>query len=209
MRVRRIIGGVAAISLLAVGGLAFAFPRPPWRVDYAGTLPDAAVAAIPRSVDAAESEGARWAVSADPSSQLPGHTADFATPSPRRCVEVDSVGPVRSGEFFAGGILRNIGAGGRPKLWWRPMHPTIAFNLTVRGARLDSPPDTLRYEDRTLEIGGRSLFTSPGPFFYSAGVTIPSSGRWLVVATSGPDWGCFILPGPLPSNQKTLSEPLL
>ena len=166
-------------------------PRPP----YADSLPDAARAPLARTVAQAEREGATWPrrseVSSQPNQDARNH---WATPAPRTCATATSIGPLRSGEFVIGG---NIGGSeawhGEVKIWWEPMHPAESFSLVVRGVSLTTPGDTLRYTSTNWVIGGRPPADWSGPVFFASGLVIPSTGRWLVIATSGPDWGCFIL----------------
>ncbi len=68
------------------------------------------------------------------------------------------------------------------------MHPATGDQLVVRGVLLGSPSDTVRF---TLAEWSRGL--PDGEFYYVSHFAWPKTGHWLVVATSGSDWGCFIL----------------
>lgn len=117
----------------------------------------------------------------------------------RKCVEVRGMGPVRSGEFIIGGEL-----GGRPailprvpaKIWWAPLHNGERMDsLIIVGERLSSPMQM------RLALGTVAFVMSPGQsipptdreYFFPSGTVIPDWGRWLLVASSGPNWGCFIV----------------
>jgi hypothetical protein len=78
------------------------------------------------------------------------------------------------------------------KILWMPLHNPFEYRSTllVRAARLEDSADSLRqpvadwgYQPgEKRESGFPSLFTFPHP------------GPWLVVATAGADWGCYIVP---------------
>jgi hypothetical protein len=120
--------------------------------------------------------------------------------SDRRCIEGNEIGPVRSGEFVIGGQLSGSRAmePGRPgKIWWAPLNHSIDMGpLLVRGRNINSPLDTVRYTTKTVAWPVTSDTPVPEAdreYFYPSGITIPKSGRWLLVASSGGNWGCFII----------------
>jgi hypothetical protein len=153
------------------------------------------------TVEAAEAEGLTMPRAADVE-PLPTVFRSLASRRPnawmrpsdntpeRNCVEGFDIRPIRSGEFVIGGNLGGDVAmmhgdrGG--KVWWLPMHQQTAGRLVVRGTRLGDRGDTIRY------VTSNVAFNSGGRFFPS-GIAVPDLGRWLMVATSGTDWGCFIL----------------
>jgi hypothetical protein len=111
---------------------------------------------------------------------------------------------IRSGEFIIGG---QVGAGSpanvgwQSKIWWAPYHNPFEYGtkLLVRGARLGHPGDTIRYErpDYAVPASGLLPTRTSGKktdSFFPSGITLPRSGRWLLIATAGDDWGCFIIP---------------
>ena len=112
--------------------------------------------------------------------------------SERRCVS-DSLPDfsLRSGEFIVRGA-REFEAGKDHKVFWIPLHgsPSSKPPLVVRAARVDSAADSVR-----LRVDGlaRGQFRAGPLYGYPSLVSFPSAGRWLVVATSGGDWGCFVL----------------
>lgn len=119
----------------------------------------------------------------------------------RRCTEGIELGPVRSGEFVIGGQLggsRMMRAGLQGKVWWAPLHHALDMPpLVVRGRNLASPGDTVHYTTPHV-----AWPVTPGPFpveesgrehFFPSGISLPTPGRWLVIATSGSNWGCFII----------------
>jgi hypothetical protein len=120
---------------------------------------------------------------------------------PRVCAIGLGLGPARSGEFTIGG---NLGGGaamraGRPgKVWWSPLYATRDMPpLLVRGRSLTNPQDTVRFTSANVAWpvtpGAPPIPEAERKYFFPSGITIPTPGRWLVIATSGPNWGCFIL----------------
>ena len=63
--------------------------------------------------------------------------------------------------------------------------------LMVEVSRLDTDAEGFTFESDQV---GWTDDTSNGPTsFYPTWIEMPEPGRWQLVATSGPDWGCFIL----------------
>jgi len=133
------------------------------------------------------------------SPDTPGTTA-------RKCVTGSGRGPLRSGEFVIGGELsgqdpedprRRVA----PKLWWSPLHHGEKMELLVRARRVGSGGE-YRFHGVTV------AHSSSGPnqlvpeaereYFFPSAVEFLHSGTWVVVATQGSDWGCFILTMPSP-----------
>jgi hypothetical protein len=119
--------------------------------------------------------------------------------SPRSCVDGREVGPALSGEFTIGGNLSGsvaMRAGRQGKVWWAPLRQAADMPpLLVRGRSLTTPSDTVWYASSSVAYSGG---TTLGPlvdrkYFFPSGIAIPRPGRWLLIATSGPNWGCFIL----------------
>lgn len=129
-------------------------------------------------------------------------------PLERRCVDAyDAEGmfSVRSGEFTIGGDLggspyagQALRAGRKGKIWWQPDHGAPEMALIVRGRSLSSPQDTIRFNSTNVARpargnGVRPVALEQRDYFFPSGIAIPRAGRWLVIATSGTNWGCFII----------------
>lgn len=159
-------------------------------------------------IAAAEREGAAFPVATDlprrtkavfTSSETPG-TAD------RRCVTGSGRGPLRSGQFVIGGELsgkdpQDPRKGVAPKIWWSPLHHESKMELLVRARRVETSGE---YWFRGVTVA----YGSAGPnqeipveqreYFFPSGIEFLHSGKWVVIATQGSDWGCFILTMPAP-----------
>jgi hypothetical protein len=126
---------------------------------------------------------------------------DGNSAAPRVCVSGYDLGPASSGEFTIGGNLGGsvaMLAGRQGKVWWAPLHRAAHMPpLVVRGRRLTTPSDTLRFTTGTIASptapGGPRLLPAERKYFFPSGIVIPRRGRWLLIATSGANWGCFIL----------------
>ena len=124
---------------------------------------------------------------------------DVAGSPQRKCVGAAGTGPIRSGEFVIGGELggrQPLLSRSRAKIWWAPLHRSLTMDsLVVHGTRLTEPGSTFRYSsgDVAYPSHQRSLPEPERDYFFPTGFTIPSSGRWLIVVTSGSNWGCFIM----------------
>jgi hypothetical protein len=126
--------------------------------------------------------------------------SQFAGISDRRCVpstteDLHATGSLRSGDMIVRGPLigtNGMQAGKEDKVLWVPLHaPSIGRPpLVLRADRIDHPADSLRLTFAGLTYG-------PGPagrmFGYPSLVSFPKPGQWLVVATAGDDWGCFVV----------------
>jgi len=116
----------------------------------------------------------------------------------RRCLspaQYDSVPmlSLRSGEFVIRTIFTGewgLHAGRDTKILWMPLHGASdrGTPLLVRAARLAYPSDSLRQTIDGLTHGVRSA-----DYGYPSLVRFPSAGQWLVIATTGDEWGCFLL----------------
>ena len=150
-------------------------------------------------VHAAEQEGAAFPHGIGQAPPFTWGVRTIGTPE-RKCVEFPSNAPRggtarRSGEFYVGGI-DVLNAHTRGKVGWATLHnpeDTKAV-LVVRGSRLDRPEITSRFVSShygwpVLEDGHAHREYA----FYPTAFSLPSAGRWLLIATSANDWGCFIV----------------
>jgi hypothetical protein len=149
---------------------------------------------VPTSIQEAEARGERSPRvernNVDTLSQDVGGT------NQRRCVDVNGINIVRSGDFIAGPFASysEEWRGGYGKIWWKPSfvgepHAT----LSVTAARLDTIAVGRVFEQSDLAYPTDEWRKRVGAQFYPSGFRVPSTGRWLLVASAGGNWGCFIL----------------
>jgi len=159
-------------------------------------------------VKAVEQEALVFPSEAAPSRLKRAFSAARSSGSERRvCTEASGVGPVRSGEFVIGGELSGpVSNNGpkriAPKIWWSPLHHSGSMQLDVRARRLGSPEEYRFHSTRVAWSAASSARPVPDndkEYFFPSGIEFLHSGRWLLVATQGADWGCFILTLPVPS----------
>ena len=149
---------------------------------------------LPRSIAEAQEQGARhprldWKSVA---SQIGGRHVPGSTE--RRCVDVGSEREVRSGDFVAGNFAAYSGiwARGSGKLYWIPHRlawPDSSTPLRVAAVPLDPGSGPRVFEKRT---SARTVGVIPEVHFFPSGFRLPGKGTWMLVATAGPHWGCFI-----------------
>lgn len=154
---------------------------------------------IPASPQAAEAEGASWSRAKAPVYTPTAFTSAFAGTAERKCTVQPSSdetnGPLRSGEM----ILRSrlVGPWGLKadrdhKIYWQPLHNPFEFRdtLLIRAVRIDGPADLLRVSISACAYSPGRKKESGFPSL----LRFPTAGNWLVIATAGSDWGCFVLP---------------
>ena len=149
--------------------------------------------AIPQSIAQAESEATAFQhASASPQAAFPASEAGGSTE--RRCMSATDRGArlsLRSGDIIVRGPL-TANAGEGQKFLWIPLHAgrDARSPLALRAIRVGHPADSLR-----LSVHGPVHGASPsGPLYgYASLVMFPSAGQWMVVATAGEDWGCFLV----------------
>jgi hypothetical protein len=100
---------------------------------------------------------------------------------------------LRSGDFVARSI-----SFGWDKTYEQAKIPLTPRHLDIRDAtvRLDltriDPPGELR----TAQFPMRNM-TGGGPRFYASAPVFPTPGRWMIIATAGTNWGCFVIDRPV------------
>jgi len=145
---------------------------------------------IPAGMEAAEQEGASFR-----------HLAGSSESNPRTCALPWINTSSQSGDFKIGGQISPafpLIAGQRGKIWWAPVHNSKNMPpLLVRGRNLTTMKDTVRFTLTGIAFpipsSGARVPESERTYFFPSGTTLPTPGRWLVVATSGTNWGCFVL----------------
>jgi hypothetical protein len=162
---------------------------------------------IPATVREAEAQGADFAHDAPQVAQQP-YFGDFpfGGTAERRCVVAAAYvayttsmpnGSLRSGDFIVRGEFSKASWDGFQavkgyKVVWLPLHGSSLQKppLVVRAARIGNGADSVRFRVEGLAY-------SPGPsgrlYGYPSEVSLPSAGQWVIVATAGNDWGCFVL----------------
>ena len=159
----------------------------------------------PQAVEAAEAEGAKH-----PRITVTGPEeavyAEAFGPRERRCVDVGKHPTVRSGDFVAGPFHERIVMAGtqKRKIWWTPRQMPATPVLHLRATRIGSPDGVASYtfaqtarpvalSDVQAYRNGGPRPVPNGPSFFPTEVRLPQAGNWLVIVTSGDNWGCFIL----------------
>jgi len=103
---------------------------------------------------------------------------------------------VRSGDFIAGPFesYNDVWKQGYGKLWWHPSEMTPKRPLlVVQATRLDEQAESRVFESSDIAWpSGPNESEATSLKFYPTGIRLPSLGRWMLVATAGNNWGCFI-----------------
>jgi hypothetical protein len=112
----------------------------------------------------------------------------------RRCVPVEDLEWVRSGDFVVGNFASYRrywdGTDENSKLAYTPLHSTTGDQpLTVTAETIGTDPiETVQ----PLHAVGNA-WTLDGIPFFSTGTVLPHRGSWRLVAVAGLNWGCFEL----------------
>ena len=169
--------------------------------------------AVLLSVEDAEAEARTWPIIDGPVNPT-ASSGRYEGVADRVCVDVEpgvaETGAWRSGDFVAGSF--DVYLEERPKdfvynkLWWSPAYnrPDLLAGVTVRAVRLDAPgpgPSTEIFFLDQVAWGAGSAEATPTPlpegvhpdYFYPSGLELPTGGHWMLVATMGPNWGCFVI----------------
>lgn len=197
---------VRTFALLGVGALSLGVARVPWQ---AGSSPQYLSGSTEQEIVAAAE---REAIVFPTDTRVPNRMKRVFTArgtqgtAERKCVAGSGVGPLRSGEFVIGGELsgkdpRDRGKRVAPKIWWSPLHHGPKMELLVRARRLEASGE-YRYVGVTVAYGtggpGQQVPEEEREYFFPSSIEFLHSGRWVIVATQGSDWGCFVLTMPSP-----------
>ncbi|MES2179887.1 MAG: hypothetical protein V4550_18645 [Gemmatimonadota bacterium] len=150
---------------------------------------------VARSVAEAELEGARYPRAAELNPRRPWDANAQGT-SERKCLEADKLRAARSGDFYVGDFAGRTGWPSYSEMWrtgygkliWQPVH-LPSPGVVVRATRLDVGAESRVYGPFPISHPGESMSTT----FHPSGVHVPTTGRWMLVATSGSNWGCFVI----------------
>ena len=143
----------------------------------------------------AEDEGEDHPTSPPPERMAPVFERTVGGDTGRACVEMSGRGPTRSGEFVSEVfyLYEEAGEWG-VKMPWAPLHlqEEIFANGNARGVVVRAASRDKPSRIRTRRFTAVSGFEELGSA-YASYVRLPGEGPWRMVASSGPDWGCFDL----------------
>jgi hypothetical protein len=157
--------------------------------------PAVASDSVPATVADAEAEGGRYPRSPEkPAYAIWFDTVTHVGTSDRRCVNVGTEEVVRSGDMFAGPFADAVRSSRmkEAKFWLQPTHrptPGVPMTFALRATRLDTTSVgwVRASEPFTLQSAVLTAVSMP------IGLWLPSSGVWMLIATAGEDWGCFVV----------------
>ena len=169
------------------------------------TLPPLLGSAEVEIIGQAEKEGAGFLADPRPPLRVPKsfQSETAAGTAERRCVVATGKGPVRSGEFMVGGDLTGVARAWAlkkvpPKLWWAPLHHAPTMSLVVRGKQVGSTEKGEQFKSTTVawpvSAPGVKVPEAERDYFFPTEIRfLRDGGKWILVATQGADWGCFVL----------------
>jgi hypothetical protein len=182
------LGWAAGHAQTAERGAGLGTPMPPERQASNAQPP-------PRSVEAAEAEGAKYpqGLAGVDTAAWDKENAEAAGTRDRQCVDLEkhAAASVRSGDFVAGNFAQYIvmAGSGKRKVWWSPRHNSAAMPpLQLRATKVGAPDVSV---DWTLPSVVRAV--GGNPYFFNTLIVFPENGKWLVVANSADNWGCFLI----------------
>jgi hypothetical protein len=72
------------------------------------------------------------------------------------------------------------------KVWWAPLQTATMPPMLLRAAKIGAP-------EKTVTWTFPSVVSNENGYFFNTTFWFPEIGKWLVIVTSGNNWGCFIL----------------
>jgi hypothetical protein len=150
-------------------------------------------AVAPDAVQRAETRGAAYQRGEKRFEQVGVDAQAHVGTKDRKCVEVGDADVVQSGDFVAGSFKFFSGhwqSSGARKLWWMPRYlpnDQAPGPLLLEATALDRLENVNTYRGESIVRG------AAGFYFFNTDFGLPQAGRWLIVGTAGPNWGCFIV----------------
>lgn len=150
---------------------------------------------------------------ADPVAAAEAHGEQFARPAvvaalpehwdrepegtaERLCVDLPrGLQSIRSGQFVIGGHTQPFVAGRAHKIWWKPVNASLEMTIELAAQPMDGSEGEVVFnlaDVTTFYTNDTPPRKIPEESFFPGVTTFPSPGRWMVVATSGENWGCFV-----------------
>jgi hypothetical protein len=80
-------------------------------------------------------------------------------------------------------------------VWWKPIDGSRDMTIDITSRSLDGHKGQVDFElgpATTTYTNDRPPQPIPEDAFFPGGARFPAPGRWIAVATSGDDWGCFV-----------------
>ena len=134
--------------------------------------------APPRTVEAAEAEGAKYPKASE-GSEAAMYGKAFG-PKERKCVDAEKHPTARSGDFVAGAFDDHymFGTPGnyQRKVWWAPRQTAVMPPMQMRAVKVGAP-------DVAVSRTFTSVAHNENGFFFNTFFRFPASGKWLVVVT--------------------------
>lgn len=153
----------------------------------------------PPTLDAANDEAERFLDDRYPLTDGPPEFAGLTGVAARQCFDVSEPFGVRfdGPRYRSGDIVLDTLNYRNPNFDFALLTSVPAGGVLIRATYLDaedsSDPPTMVHE----------LAALAPPDVWHATLVLPEEGRWLVVVTAGPQWGCFVVAAPRPEPYLT------
>jgi hypothetical protein len=91
------------------------------------------------------------------------------------------------GGYMGYGVIR-----GRLKVSWKPLRSSEGMALSITGQKLGTEDEVIRLIRDRATISNAPGHRRPDDLFFPSILEFTSPGKWVVVGTSGAQWGCFV-----------------